>query len=104
MGTWARSRRAKDRERETAAPEGTQAAQAQSENELKPGDKVMVRGLQSEAGLKLNGKTGLITKCLSDTGRFQVELGLENVQSLKPDNLMHLASAPSTSDHVASTA
>mmetsp|Transcript_56309 Transcript_56309/g.150541 ORF Transcript_56309/g.150541 Transcript_56309/m.150541 type:complete len:303 (-) Transcript_56309:61-969(-) len=102
--TGSSSRSAKDRDRETAAPEGAQAAQAQSENELKPGDKVMVCGLQSEAGLKLNGKTGLITKCLSDTGRFQVELGLENVQSLKSDNLMHLASAPSTSDHVGSTA
>jgi len=35
----------------------------------------------------LNGKTGLITKWDQAKGRFQVELGMANQQSLKPENL-----------------
>lgn len=62
---------------------------------LKPGDRVEVHGLQSAAGKPLNGKTGMIIKFAEDKGRFQVELGLANVQSLKPENL-RLCRAPAS--------
>lgn len=54
---------------------------------LKPGERVEVFGLQSEAGRALNGKSGVITKWDEAKGRFQVELGQANLQSLKRDNL-----------------
>merc|ERR1712012_1322064 len=62
-----------------AAAAAAAAAVAKSQEPLKPGDRVEVYGLQSEAGRALNGKTGLITKYVE--GRFQVELGLANLQS-----------------------
>jgi len=52
-----------------------------------PGDQVEVFGLQSESGRRMNGKKGVIVKFDNAKMRFQVELGLGGVQSLKPDNL-----------------
>eukprot|EP00931_Biecheleriopsis_adriatica_P047737 TRINITY_DN27532_c0_g1_i1.p1 TRINITY_DN27532_c0_g1~~TRINITY_DN27532_c0_g1_i1.p1 ORF type:complete len:407 (+),score=130.09 TRINITY_DN27532_c0_g1_i1:18-1238(+) len=70
------------------------AAAAVAENApLKLGDRVEVFGLQSQTGKALNGKTGLITKWDQAKGRFQVELGMANLQSLKPDNLRRVGAA-----------
>lgn len=60
---------------------------------LRPGDRVEVFGLLSAAGKPLNGKTGLITKFVEEKGRFQVELGLATLQSLKPENLRQCSSS-----------
>jgi len=56
---------------------------------LKPGDAVVVYGLTSEAGQKLNGKSGVITKYVEESGRFVVELtkGMSSVHSLKRENV-----------------
>merc|ERR1711874_210292 len=56
---------------------------------LKPGDQVVIYGLQSEAGQKLNGKTGVITKYVEDSGRFVVEItkGISSIHSLKRENV-----------------
>lgn len=70
------------------------AAVLKSKEPLKVGDRVEVYGLQSEAGKQMNGKSGLVTKFLQEKGRYQVELGMANLQSLKPENLRH-AAAPS---------
>lgn len=73
---------------ETAAKVAAAAAAAVAPPaELRVGDQVEVYGLQSEAGRKLNGKTGQITKFVEAKGRFEVELGLGSLQSLKPENL-----------------
>merc|ERR1711920_556981 len=77
-----------------AAAAAAAAAVSKSQEPLKPGDRVEVFGLQSEAGRQLNGKSGLITKFVEEKGRFQVELGMANLQSLKPENLRHAAAAP----------
>jgi len=78
-----------------AAAAAAQAAAAQAavdENTpLKLGDKVEVFGLQSASGKALNGKSGLLTKFDATKGRFQVELGMANLQSLKPENLRRVA-------------
>mmetsp|Transcript_59859 Transcript_59859/g.110845 ORF Transcript_59859/g.110845 Transcript_59859/m.110845 type:complete len:701 (+) Transcript_59859:146-2248(+) len=63
------------------------AAAAAATEPLKPGDQVEVFGLKSAAGKSLNGKTGMITKFDKEKGRFQVELGQANIQSVKPENL-----------------
>ena len=81
-----------DRKKKSARDAGAQAAWAAQAHEtdsapLKPGDVVEVHGLQSASGQALNGKSGLITKWDETKGRFQVELGMANLQSLKPDNL-----------------
>lgn len=70
-----------------AAAAAAASAAVAAASPLKPGDRVEVHGLQSAAGKPLNGKTGMIIKFAEDKGRFQVELGLANVQSLKPANL-----------------
>eukprot|EP00747_Dinoflagellata_sp_TGD_P187723 gnl/TRDRNA2_/TRDRNA2_45665_c0_seq1.p1 gnl/TRDRNA2_/TRDRNA2_45665_c0~~gnl/TRDRNA2_/TRDRNA2_45665_c0_seq1.p1 ORF type:complete len:223 (-),score=46.11 gnl/TRDRNA2_/TRDRNA2_45665_c0_seq1:175-843(-) len=60
---------------------------------LKSGDAVMVHGLQSETGKKLNGKTAVITKYVEETGRFMVEMtkGMSSFHSLKRENLAPIA-------------
>lgn len=70
---------------------------------LKMGDQVEVFGLQSEAGKKLNGMRGVLMKFIEEKGRYEVELGLGNLQSLKPDNLRP-ASSPIGSDYTGATA
>lgn len=57
-------------------------------------DTVMLQGLQSAAGQKLNGKIGVITSFVEDTNRFQVELAPGEVQSIKPENLRYTDKAP----------
>ena len=90
-----------DRKKKSARDAGAQAAwAAQSAHEdsapLKPGDVVEVHGLQSASGQALNGKSGLITKWDEAKGRFQVELGMTNLQSLKPDNLKRTVASGQT--------
>jgi len=58
---------------------------------LKAGERVEVYGLQSEAGMKLNGKSGILTKFDQEKGRWQVELGMATIQSLKENNLRRVA-------------
>lgn len=53
------------------------------------GDPVRVQGLQSAAGQKLNGKTGVIESFIEATGRFQVTLASGDSHSLKADNLRY---------------
>eukprot|EP00927_Polykrikos_kofoidii_P078314 TRINITY_DN75155_c0_g1_i1.p1 TRINITY_DN75155_c0_g1~~TRINITY_DN75155_c0_g1_i1.p1 ORF type:complete len:420 (-),score=71.36 TRINITY_DN75155_c0_g1_i1:35-1234(-) len=68
---------------------GTGPAGAAFNAPLKPGDHVEVHGLQSETGRALNGKLGVIVRFLEDKGRFEVQLGMATLQSLKPENLKH---------------
>eukprot|EP00747_Dinoflagellata_sp_TGD_P120576 gnl/TRDRNA2_/TRDRNA2_173275_c2_seq8.p1 gnl/TRDRNA2_/TRDRNA2_173275_c2~~gnl/TRDRNA2_/TRDRNA2_173275_c2_seq8.p1 ORF type:complete len:540 (+),score=113.69 gnl/TRDRNA2_/TRDRNA2_173275_c2_seq8:109-1728(+) len=56
-------------------------------NMLLPGDSVEVSGLESQNGKVLNGKTGLITKYVDESGRFEVSFGKGNVASLRRENL-----------------
>merc|ERR1712176_245693 len=70
-----------------AAAAAAAAAACMAPTILNVGDQVEVFGLQSEAGRKLNGMKGKLTKFVDEKGRWQVELGLSNVQSLKPENL-----------------
>lgn len=89
-----------DRKKKSARDAGAQAAWAAQAHEtdsapLKPGDVVEVHGLQSASGQALNGKSGLITKWDETKGRFQVELGMANLQSLKPDNLKRTVASQS---------
>ncbi|CAK0906519.1 unnamed protein product [Prorocentrum cordatum] len=78
-----------------AAGAAAAAAAAAASVPLKPGERVEVFGLQSEAGRGLNGKSGVITKWDEAKGRFQVELGQANLQSLKPDNLRRCSTSSS---------
>lgn len=59
---------------------------------LKPGDKVEIFGLTSEAGQKLNGKKAAIAKFEESSGRWMVEMlrGLSTFHSLKAENLKKL--------------
>lgn len=89
-----------DRKKKSARDAGAQAAWAAQAHDtdsapLKPGDVVEVHGLQSASGQALNGKSGLITKWDETKGRFQVELGMANLQSLKPDNLKRTVASQS---------
>lgn len=89
---------------ETAAKVAAAAAAAVAPPaELHVGDQVEIYGLQSEAGRKLNGKIGQITKFVEAKGRFEVELGLGSLQSLKPENLRR-ASSSIGGDYSGSTA
>ncbi|OLQ12411.1 hypothetical protein AK812_SmicGene3655 [Symbiodinium microadriaticum] len=79
-----------DRRKKSARDAGAAAARFANEAEsgtLQPGDRVEVVGLQSASGKALNGKQGLITKWDEMKGRFQVDLFMANLQSLKPENL-----------------
>lgn len=82
--------------REAAAAAAAKAAAP--ERSMSPGDHVEVFGLQSEAGRKLNGKNGVITKFEPEKGRFQVDLGQAAVQSLKPENLRPFSKSASVID------
>mmetsp|Transcript_1915 Transcript_1915/g.4312 ORF Transcript_1915/g.4312 Transcript_1915/m.4312 type:complete len:232 (-) Transcript_1915:45-740(-) len=72
------------------------APSSSTPNFLKPGDTVIIYGLQSEAGQKLNGKSGVITKYVEDSGRFVVELtkGISSVHSLKRENVRAASDPP----------
>eukprot|EP00913_Durusdinium_trenchii_P024935 g23403.t1 len=107
-----------DKKKKSARDAGAAAAWAAQANEaetgpLRPGDIVEIHGLQSVSGQAhcsrnklfrfssvsfspeaLNGKSGLITKWDEVKGRFQVELGMANLQSLKPENLKRTAAQP----------
>ncbi|CAE8721232.1 unnamed protein product, partial [Polarella glacialis] len=76
--------------RDLLAEQAATAAAAASAP-LKLGDRVEVYGLLSDTGCKLNGKTGLLTKWDPEKGRFQVELGMANVQSFRPENVRRAA-------------
>eukprot|EP00931_Biecheleriopsis_adriatica_P040918 TRINITY_DN23433_c0_g1_i1.p1 TRINITY_DN23433_c0_g1~~TRINITY_DN23433_c0_g1_i1.p1 ORF type:complete len:200 (+),score=33.40 TRINITY_DN23433_c0_g1_i1:112-711(+) len=77
----------KSAEDEDATPPKISAEPEDDDLPFKPGQKVEVFGLTSDNGKLMNGKTGIVTKYLKDTGRFQLELGLANVMSLRPENL-----------------
>uniref|UniRef100_A0A7S4SW88 Uncharacterized protein n=1 Tax=Alexandrium monilatum TaxID=311494 RepID=A0A7S4SW88_9DINO len=53
----------------------------------KPGDCVLVSGLESEGGRPLNGRKGIVTSWLEDADRFEVRLGPDKVVRLKTGNL-----------------
>merc|ERR1712183_1261509 len=62
---------------------------------LKVGDPVVVHGLQSESGQKLNGRSGVIACFVEASGRFQVRLGSnELTPALKRENLKFDSSVP----------
>merc|ERR1740121_34514 len=61
---------------------------------LKVGDPVIVHGLQSATGQKMNGKSGVITAYVEGSGRFQVKLGDKEAVALKRDNLKYNSSVP----------
>lgn len=78
-----------------AVDENTGATQ--SENlAFKLGQRVEVFGLESDGGRALNGKKGLVTKYLAERDRFQVELGLPTLQSIRPQNLRAVDAAPAS--------
>eukprot|EP00933_Yihiella_yeosuensis_P006966 TRINITY_DN111823_c0_g1_i1.p1 TRINITY_DN111823_c0_g1~~TRINITY_DN111823_c0_g1_i1.p1 ORF type:complete len:264 (+),score=59.89 TRINITY_DN111823_c0_g1_i1:59-850(+) len=78
----------------SAEEEAAKAAEETAKLPFKPGQRVEVFGLESESGRKVNGKSGLVIKYLPEKGRFQVELGLENPMSLKPENLREVSATP----------
>lgn len=64
-------------------------------------DPVMVQGLQSAAGLKLNSRHGIITAFIEPSNRFQVELAPGEVHALRPDNLRYSDKAPASNKRAA---
>lgn len=52
-------------------------------------DPVLISGLQSSAGQKLNGRHGIITAFMEESNRFQVELGPGESHAVKPENLRY---------------
>merc|ERR1712187_971640 len=83
-----RQRTAEQKEEEKRA-KPTKAAGA-----LKVGDPVTVHGLQSAAGQKMNGKSGVITKYIEESGRFQVQLSPGEAPAIKLENLKYNSSVP----------
>jgi len=83
-----REKAKEQKEREASTPH-TPAAGA-----LKVGDPVIVHGLQSESGKKMNGRTGVIGKLIESSGRFQVQLGPNEAPALKRENLRYNSSVP----------
>ncbi|CAE8589060.1 unnamed protein product [Polarella glacialis] len=69
----------------------TAADPAEASLPFKPGQRVEVVGLESESGKQMNGKSGIVTRYLKDKCRFQVELGLANLGSLRAENLKEAA-------------
>jgi hypothetical protein len=54
------------------------------------GDQVRIRGLKSENGQALNGKSGEIIRYLHDVSRYEVKLS-DITKAVKPENLQGLA-------------
>merc|ERR1711874_945625 len=61
---------------------------------LKVGDPILVHGLQSATGQRMNGRSGMIVRYIEETGRFQVQLGSGESAALKRDNLKYNPKVP----------
>jgi len=61
---------------------------------LKVGDPVIVHGLQSASGQKLNGRSGVIMSFIESSGRFQVQLAPGEAPAVKRENLKYNSSVP----------
>ncbi|CAE8586349.1 unnamed protein product, partial [Polarella glacialis] len=68
--------------------------EASSADPIKSGDRVEVFGLESESGMKLNGRVGIAGEFVADKGRFKIELGSEEAVAVKPVNLKRRSPAP----------
>eukprot|EP00747_Dinoflagellata_sp_TGD_P022654 gnl/TRDRNA2_/TRDRNA2_129251_c0_seq1.p1 gnl/TRDRNA2_/TRDRNA2_129251_c0~~gnl/TRDRNA2_/TRDRNA2_129251_c0_seq1.p1 ORF type:complete len:409 (-),score=78.32 gnl/TRDRNA2_/TRDRNA2_129251_c0_seq1:47-1273(-) len=66
----------------------TGTGQPEEELQFKIGERVEVRGLESESGMKLNGKVGLVSEYMADKGRFKVDISPTEQLSVKPANLV----------------
>jgi len=64
-------------------------------------DPVLISGLQSAAGQKLNGRHGVITAFIEETNRFQVDLGPGESHAIKPENLRYSDKCVSTNKRIA---
>ena len=68
---------------------GGGAAQEQAAPAFERGDIVMVTGLTSDAGRKMNGIRGVVSKHETTTGRFVVKLyGVERLTAVREANLI----------------
>mmetsp|Transcript_15448 Transcript_15448/g.27071 ORF Transcript_15448/g.27071 Transcript_15448/m.27071 type:complete len:255 (+) Transcript_15448:62-826(+) len=82
-----------------AAPDGPEATPTEPVKlkgmcGWKINDPVMITGLQSAAGQKLNGRNGVITEFIEESNRFKVELAPGEIHAVKPDNLRYSDKVP----------
>lgn len=90
-----RQREAEQKRKEAAEKEQKQKVPpTPAAGALKVGDPVIVHGLQSESGQKLNGRSGVIGAFIESSGRFQVQLGPGEAPALKRENLKYNSSVP----------
>ena len=67
---------------------------APTAKQARPGLRVKVQGLQSDAGKALNGKTGTVLEAASNAGRFKVHVDEVGEKALKPVNFEVLSKEP----------
>merc|ERR1712224_160154 len=77
-----------------AKAESETAKPAPAAGALKVGDPVVIHGLQSESGQKLNGRSGVIVSYIEASCRFQVQLGPGESPAVKRDNLKYNTDLP----------
>lgn len=77
-----------------AQPENAESRSSNAQQTFLVGSRVEVKGLESESGMKLNGRVGHITEYLSDKERYKIQLSVEEHVSIKEANLIPRSPLP----------